>query len=80
MMSFKVAQTRSCPACQSTLVDREPRNGLYLRIVCAFTKKRPYRCFDCDCFFLAPKRLRALSPPPSPPDSNAPTRARAAHG
>jgi len=43
-----------------------------MRVVCGLTRTRPYRCFDCDFLFLAPKRTSTTS--------EERPRVRAAHG
>jgi hypothetical protein len=84
MPSLPIARSRSCPSCKSSFVEREARRGLFLRAFCALTGTRPYRCFDCDFFFLAPKGLRSTSPvlsePPAETSSQDHPRTRAAHG
>jgi len=79
ILGLSVARERSCPRCGGSFVEREGRRGLLMRAVCALSGLRPYRCFDCDALFLAPKRPMSGKRPEQTPNERQP-RARAAHG
>lgn len=56
----KFSKTQRCPTCQSTEVYRVKRVGLAIRVVCSVSNYRPYWCSNCDSFFFAPRRARAV--------------------
>jgi len=56
----KFTKSRACPACRSTEVYRMKRAGFTTRLVCSVSDYRPYWCSNCDTFFFALKRTRAV--------------------
>jgi hypothetical protein len=60
-MLFKhISKGRNCPECQSSEVFRVKRTGMALKFVCNVTNLRPHWCANCDTFFLAPRRGKAV--------------------
>ena len=62
----KIAKHRLCPACNSSDVYRQKREGLSMRALCGILGLRPYWCASCDTFFLAPKGSRPIGAGPGP--------------
>jgi hypothetical protein len=55
-----VTKERTCPRCKSPEVYRIRRNGIAVRAVCNVLNVRPHWCANCDNFFLAPRREKAV--------------------